>query len=180
MAFSAQAVANEFLLLARRDSRSLDPMQLQKLVYFAHGWHLALTGRPLIREKVEAWPFGPVIPTLFHEFKRWGSGAIQEPAMRGRLLGGVKIGSHPASLDEEATVDEDLATAKRVIERVWDVYGRFSGVKLSEMTHQPSSPWFEARRAHPGERDVEIPNESMKRFFAHRIDRERDAAAHAG
>ena len=180
MAFSAKAVANYFLDVARRDGRSLDPMQVQKLVYFAHGWHLALTGRPLIKEKVEAWPFGPVIRSLFHEFKRWGSGPIQELATQPAKVGGLTFGSHPVSMDEEATNDDELATAKRVLDRVWDVYGRFSGIKLSEITHHSDSPWFEVRRAHPGERDVEIPNDSLQRFFSHRIDRERDAAAHAG
>ena len=34
-------------------------MQLQN-VYFAHGL-IALTGRPLIREPIEAWDYGPVV-----------------------------------------------------------------------------------------------------------------------
>jgi len=44
-------------------------MKLQKLVYYAHGWHLALNNEPLIDEQVECWQYGPVISSLFHEFK---------------------------------------------------------------------------------------------------------------
>jgi uncharacterized phage-associated protein len=177
MAFSARAVANYFVDKARSEGRSLDPMQIQKLVYYAHGWHLALTGRPLIREKVEAWAYGPVISELFQVFKRWGSGPIHDPAPAPSSWKLTVLGGQPASLDREATNDEELIEAKRVLDRVWEVYGRFSAIKLSEMTHQSDSPWSVARRAHPGEQNVEIPIASMQKFFADRLARERNVHA---
>ena len=47
MPFDPRAVANRLLELARERQLSLDPMKVQKLLYYAHGWHLALTGKPL-------------------------------------------------------------------------------------------------------------------------------------
>ncbi|WP_366513810.1 type II toxin-antitoxin system antitoxin SocA domain-containing protein [Planktotalea sp.] len=44
-------------------------MKLQKLVYIAYGWHLALSGKKLFTEEIEAWKHGPVVPSLYHEFK---------------------------------------------------------------------------------------------------------------
>jgi uncharacterized phage-associated protein len=41
---------------------------------------LAINKEPLIDERVEAWNYGPVIPSLYHEFKNFGSGAITLPA----------------------------------------------------------------------------------------------------
>ncbi len=76
MPYPAAAIANEFLELARAEGRPLTPMHIQKLIYFAHGWNLALTGEPLIRERVEAWDYGPVIRALYGELKVFGSGAI--------------------------------------------------------------------------------------------------------
>lgn len=35
-----------------------------KLVYFAHGWNLAINQAPLIDDTIEAWPC-PVIPALY-------------------------------------------------------------------------------------------------------------------
>src|ERR1700676_3931940 len=79
---SALAVANWFLARAAADGKSLDPMKLQKLIYFAHGWSLALTDIPLIEEHPEAWDYGPVIPSVYHEFKLFGRKPITERAKR--------------------------------------------------------------------------------------------------
>src|SRR5215510_7158653 len=74
--YDSKAAANWFLDLGQ----PLTPMKLQKLVYFAHGWSLALTGVPLIKDAVEAWRYGPVIPALYHEFKHNGARPITDRA----------------------------------------------------------------------------------------------------
>ena len=76
-------VANWFLDRADKDGKPLDPMKLQKLIYFAHGWHLALTSKPLINEHPEAWAYGPVIPSIYHRFKKYGRDAVQNRLVLG-------------------------------------------------------------------------------------------------
>src|ERR1700680_3484243 len=102
MPFSAAAVANEFLRLAHRDNKPITPLKMQKLVYFAHGWHLALTGRPLLSEPIQAWEYGPVIPTIYKEFSELVSDAIHYPAsvyVQGK-------GFLPAKLEDGGTPEE--------------------------------------------------------------------------
>jgi uncharacterized phage-associated protein len=139
MPFSAKAVANEFLKLAKRDGKSLSPMQLIKLVYFAHGWHIALAGKPLLNERVEAWKFGPVIPTLYHEFKRFGNEPITAFAQESgyRLVGSaIKLYANNVELEGDGA-----AFAKQLIEKVWQRYGKLTAIQLSNLTHTPDSPW---------------------------------------
>jgi uncharacterized phage-associated protein len=39
--------------------------KLQKLLYYAQGYALALLGRPLFRDRIEAWDHGPVVPGVW-------------------------------------------------------------------------------------------------------------------
>ena len=71
-------VAEYFLNLARADDKTLSPMQVLKLVYIAHGWNLGLNAQPLVNEDIEAWQYGPVIPSLYHKYKQYGSNPIQD------------------------------------------------------------------------------------------------------
>jgi uncharacterized phage-associated protein len=170
MPYSAKAIANFMLDLARAEDATIDPLRIQKLVYFGHGWHLALQDSPLIRETVQAWPYGPVIPVLFHEFKRWGSNPIQEPAIEltytKKLTGGFLVRSVTPAIDIECQVEPE--PTKNLLRRVWTVYSQYSGIQLSTMTHAPGSPWATVREQNPERRDVEIPDDLIKQDFARR------------
>ena len=154
------AVANYFLNRADADRTTLDHMKLQKLVYIAHGWHLAVTGTPLIFERVEAWPFGPVIPDLYHEFKKCGSHPIAEPAM---TIDFDTWQPTPYSLDRSGLDDG----TRDVLDRVWNVYGKYSGLQLSTLTHQPNTPWDQiAKQASTDKpRGVVIPPEVIQDHY---------------
>ena len=81
---SAQTVANHFVELLH-DQGGISNLKLQKLLYYAQAWHLALYGEPLFRDRIEAWVHGPVVPPVFGAFKhnKW-----QPYRFHGRL-GGV-------------------------------------------------------------------------------------------
>ncbi len=78
--YSPKSIANYFIDLAKVSGDKLTPMKLQKLVYYAMGWFAGYTGKPLVDEAVEAWQYGPVFSSLYHEFKQFGSGPIDGKA----------------------------------------------------------------------------------------------------
>jgi len=141
MPYPAGAIANEFIKIARENHKRLSPLKLQKLVYFAHGWYLALTGKPLINEPVEAWKFGPVIPSLYHALKKYAYQSVNECMTDDDFwepsTGGV---CHELSVDDGPDQQEN-ELAKRIVRRVWDVYGGFSATQLSNLTHDDGTPW---------------------------------------
>lgn len=155
MTHSALSIANAFLDLAKADCKAISPMKLQKLVYYAHGWHLGLFGEPLIDETIEAWKYGPVIQPIYHEFKSFGSSDITRAGTVFDLDTFDLIEPRPEG-------DEDVLA---LVKTVWDEYGKFSALKLSSMTHISNGPWAKARYGHEEARSVPIPNESIRSYF---------------
>jgi uncharacterized phage-associated protein len=168
MAYDAKAIANYFLDLARASNSALTPMKLQKLVFFAHGWCLALYGRPLIADAVEAWKFGPVIPSLYHEFKSAGSAAIETPAST--------VDLENFDLVFPRVPQEDRET-RELLDQVWRSYGGLSAYQLSSLTHLPGSPWSQVREGREDDaRGVVIPEPLIARHFAAQAEKNRAAA----
>jgi uncharacterized phage-associated protein len=114
-------VAEYILKLAQGQNSPLTPMQVLKLVYISHGWQLGLYGRPLVNEAIEAWPYGPVIPSVYQQYKKFKSGFID---------------TFPAVLPEGFDASETST-----LTQVFRGYGRRSGISLSSLTHEPGSPW---------------------------------------
>ncbi|MHB1035361.1 MAG: Panacea domain-containing protein [Pirellulales bacterium] len=166
MSHSARAVANFFLELAKESEVQLSPMKLQKLVFFAHGWHLAILGTPLINEQVEAWEFGPVIPSLYHSFKAFGNQPISEPAHNYRIAGGRLHESTPTIPDTPET-----GPTRALLRKVWEVYSPFTATQLSNVTHQPGTPWrnvVDDCKARYGlvPKGTDIPTQLIQQYFA--------------
>lgn len=68
----ASAVANYFIVHSKNEKIFLSNLSMQKLVYFAYGWMMIHTRRKLFYDRIEAWQYGPVIPSLYHSLKQFG------------------------------------------------------------------------------------------------------------
>lgn len=51
------------------EASDVTPLKLQKLLYYCQGYALALTGKPLFGDEIEAWRFGPVVPVIYKQYK---------------------------------------------------------------------------------------------------------------
>jgi uncharacterized phage-associated protein len=137
-AHSSMAIANEFLKLQGTEA-GLTQMQLQKLVYIANGWNLAINGEPLVGEDIEAWDNGPVFRELWGYLTRFGSAPVTSlisPATKKDFFGRER--------SAEPFQAELSHSEREVIEHVWRRYGRYGAFKLSGLTHQPGTPWYKA------------------------------------
>lgn len=141
-------VAWKMLQIAKDKGISLSNLQLQKLVYIAHGYLLGWKLTPLIQEPVEAWTYGPVIAPIYHEFKDYGDRKIE-------------VGPPVVT---ELDNDEDACA---VIASVLDLYGRMDAMSLVNLTHQTNTPWDEAWNKQGGRNyySYSIDNELIKNHF---------------
>lgn len=163
--YPIEAAANT--ILARCESRRLkvDPMKLQKLVYMAHGYYSGKYGKPLVDEAFEAWPYGPVATSLYHEFKHFGSAEIAKGTRAQRTFVSYQDEENIDVDIEESEIDENDSKAIQVIDYVLDTYGKKTGIYLSDLTHKVGSPWDETRRQNPNMRNVSIDNALIRNYF---------------
>lgn len=156
MSHPSRAIANYFIDVAS-NSGGVSPMKLQKLVYFAHGWHFALYDEALLDEQIEAWQYGPVISTLYHEFKDYGNRPITRMATQ------FVIGEGEYRI-VTPTIPDD-ADLKAFLDRIWEVYGDYTAIQLSNMTHEEGTPWDTVWGEHGVPRGTDIPSECIKEYF---------------
>lgn len=119
---SSHAVANKFLDLAKSQDEALTNMQLQKLVFIAQGYYLAIFSDSLYYHNTRAWQWGPVIPNLYKSLQKYGRNIVNK------------------TIDCDDIVDEK-SQAFEVIKGVWNAYGHLNGSDLSALTHQKGTPW---------------------------------------
>ncbi len=134
-------VAEQILWLRREIDTT--PMHVLKLVYLSHGWTLGITGKPLINEHVQAWTYGPVIPSVYYEYRRYGRSPIKDPV-----------------IDRSDYFSE---RQRGIIKGVTDLYKDAEAVELSNITHKRGSPWERIYGA--GRVGVVIPDAIIEKYY---------------
>ena len=139
--YNAISIANYFIKLSiEKNGFGLYLLPLIKLPYIAHGFTLALTENPLCFESVEVWQYGPVYSNIYHAFKG-------RPSPKQCLEGG--------------TTPEFKKTEERIMKHTFKIYGCLSSIELSAITHQPGTPWSNAKR----EKKTYIEDEDIKIYY---------------
>lgn len=131
-AYKPSHIANFFLKKANDQGIDVTILKLLKLVYIGYGWVLALTGRKLFDEDIQAWQHGPVVPSIYYEFKHFGKAPINKFATD------FNLETNDLSVPEINENDEDVLF---ILNRVWDIYHKFSAWALRDKTHEPDTPW---------------------------------------
>lgn len=153
--YTPQHVANFILKKEEQLNRPLTQLKLLKLVYLIYGWVLAVLEKKLFNEPIQAWQFGPVVPSLYHEFKRFGSEPIVGFSVE-LNEGGNNI-SQPFIPESEC----DLLL---VMDKAWSTYSPFTASALVSKTHEPDSPWV----SHYEDRSI-INDAEIKEYFTRKI-----------
>ena len=139
----ARAVANRLIELGRQNGEYFTNLKVIKLVYFCHAWMLGIYGKPLIKQEVEAWTYGPVIPDVYHSFKRYGPKPI---------LASTRV--RPGNFSSEE---------KAIIRGTYKKYGGLTALRLSQITHAEGTPWSQVSRGDT------IPNKLIQSYYADQV-----------
>jgi uncharacterized phage-associated protein len=146
MTFSPVNISNNVLKRAFDEDVAVSPMKLQKLLYFVASDYAKATGKPLFSEQFQAWDYGPVVRSVYDEFRSFGGSPIRAYA---------KDAAGKSKMVNESK-NESLETS---IDRIWEHAKNKSAVSLSRITHLPGSAWyntFQKSRSGP------IPDDALR------------------
>jgi uncharacterized phage-associated protein len=123
---TAKQVAEFFLEQnSYEEDERLTNLKIQKLVYYAQGHYLGLYNKSLFNEPIIAWLHGPVVESLYFEYKQNGAEGIPIPK------------NYDASVFDHNQIE--------LLKEIYMVYGQYSAWKLRNMTHN-ERPWLETRK----------------------------------
>jgi uncharacterized phage-associated protein len=168
----ATAVANYFIDKAAEKGRPLTPLEVIKLVYIAHGWHLAVYGGPLVDEPAQAWRYGPVFPSLYRSLKRYG----------GQPITSYAVDFTPGEQWPDAPYIPADTDTRELLDKVWEEYSKYSGPQLVDITHSRNSPWSQVAQKHgtePGQGAI-INNDLIKSHFERKAQARRSSRPETG
>nr|WP_321316026.1 type II toxin-antitoxin system antitoxin SocA domain-containing protein [uncultured Ligilactobacillus sp.] len=77
---TAMNVADEIITLAKKESKPVTNLMLQKVMYFLNTLSLLKRNKPLVSDQnFEKWDYGPVIHSVYSEYSFNGANLILEP-----------------------------------------------------------------------------------------------------
>lgn len=130
---TALNVGNSILKRGFEEGIDITPMKLQKLIYIVYKEYYKDTKKSLFTEPIEVWKYGPVVRSVYDEFKEYKSNAIKRYALES---------------DGTALIvnEQKSSKFKEILDRVWNTYKDYDGIPLSEMTHRKDTAWWKAAK----------------------------------
>lgn len=142
---NASLIAKYFLYKSSiSEDMGISNLKLQKLLYYAQGFYLALFNDSLFTDEIQAWQHGPVCSEVYHIYKTNGSNIIP--------------------FTENITFGDFLNDEQfKFLDEVYDEFAQFSAWKLRDMTHDEPT-WIN----HESTASI-IPRDEIKEYFLTRI-----------
>lgn len=150
--YDSRKVANRLIAIARQSDESMSITRLLKFAYLAHGWTLAIIENPLVNDYVQAWRYGPVIPSIYYAFRPYGAYNL-----------------NPIPLVKEVEQIEFDGVTDDLLVSVYDLYKHLADSQLSGLTHIKGGPWHKKHRSN--ERNIIIPNDMIAQHFKDKQER---------
>ncbi|MGE9276564.1 MAG: Panacea domain-containing protein [Candidatus Phytoplasma pruni] len=110
------------LYIVKNNPHSTTKMKLNKMIYYAHAKHLVQTKKPLLKEQIQAWIYGPVFPELCTQLKEFTYKPLKPDSL---------------SMGDITKIN---ATQKQILDDIISLYGDKEAYFLSQQTHE-EDPW---------------------------------------
>jgi uncharacterized phage-associated protein len=130
--YDVRDITNAVLDHADEMNVAITNLSLQKLLYFIHGWFFSIYDAPLIKNKFEAWQYGPVQRVIYDQFK-----ATKDQPIRGLRATFINPLNGEDEYREPLIDSEHLAIIGEILAK----YSDHSAGQLVEESHVEDGPW---------------------------------------
>jgi len=137
----------DYLIGVQGARKTLTVLKLQRLLYFAQGWHLAFYGDPFFDGRFQAWAQGPINRKIYDRFA-------------GRPLDSELTA---ADVSKDFDVTSVSQQESNHIHSVLEAYERGEDSSFNEIISR-DAPWLEARRGCLEHHQREVEEGNMRRF----------------
>ena len=131
--------------ISDEEYEGISDLKLQKLLYYAQGICLSMTGKILFPNKIYAWEHGPVIKEVYEIYKNFGSNYIK--------------GINNEENDKIVSKIESNKEVSKILNIVYDNFAIYTAWQLRNMTHEEGSPWSMTKN------NEEITIDLIKKYF---------------
>lgn len=139
--YNASLIAKYIINYSNSKGKSVSNLRLQKILYFVQAEFLVSKNECCFSDDIYAWDLGPVVPSVYREYKMFGSSSIPSQKI---------VGIQP--LDEDKTIINEMV----------DECNKISTYELVQITHN-QTPWKKAYEM-PYNNGIISP-ESIKEYF---------------
>ena len=165
-------VANYIIEYSNNMGDEMNNLKLQKLLYFINARFLVEENRSLFEENFEKWKFGPVIPSVYHEYKSCGAFGISSENIV-REFYEIQFNNDNEFMEvstKEYDPKEICSCDRKKIGETIDKLKSYGPFELVELTHSQSIWSRDREKIDNGERGIQYSNWEIKEYFKNNID----------
>ena len=123
LGYNALDIAKYIIKYEGERGYCISNLKLQKILYFLQAEFLVLIGKSLFNEDLIAWDFGPIVESVYYEYK---------------VYGGAQIAS---KINDHAYIDKKH---RGIINNLLEEIREYSTTQLAHFCHN-QTPWKTAR-----------------------------------
>lgn len=142
MSYKALDVTQYIVKKCNKLKVCINNLKLQKILYFVQAEFLVTKNQPCFDDEIQAWDFGPVVPSVYFRYKMFGSSNI--PCVEKKDI------SNKISKQDKEMIDDVINHCIK-----------YSTATLTDITLN-QTPWLEIYNK--SKQNV-IPCENIKHFF---------------
>ncbi len=162
---NALFVANYIIEYSNNKNYEINNLKLQKLLYFVNVRNIVENDVELFSEKMEKWKYGPVVPSVYHEYKRFGAFTIPSSDIVNEY---IEFSTDSFANLTDIKIEEynrNKISNTYIIEDTVDKLSNLSAFQLVDITHT-HDPWKkDENHIMHGIQGIKYTNEEIKTYF---------------